>query len=1474
MSRSVRYGSSDSNLNNPSDDLDLLSDDDNQSNASSDIDTGAESPSSEKEAADPLLLAIEDLESRTVECLNDFKSHPGTATTGGGSKQNIHEELASLLRPVLEIAAHVGPSTARSICSTYGSYDLDSTIDEIYNRLNSDLILPVLLETAQSDTIPAKRAASLSFFSSLFRECQKGGSYLDKSTTTIPTLLGPYGPGGGGQHHQQHQLSMNIPPSMRPLLKLRANKRSLRQAELLRYWVQSSIPSLTPGTYTSFTSDASAASRGVLSASSSIKPSLRHIAERISNADDAGALRLFLPVMRMIGGVLHRLFLQGGKHHGGGGESSIHMESSDAALRSSCIKFVEIVVLCFSSKVQQGGDVGGAQQQSRRRGQNLDDFSLEDLPTGHPIITRESLEEIGEYAFTTLRGLTIIGGQVKIDSNLLPDILSSTQGFFEGGGGGYGSSPSTQIVSIIKPAALAYLEVESSVMESEGGEFKIDRRDLELDFSLSQKSYALTINAVSMLATNRPIFFKDSATCLARRTMDPPTYDDSASNSNISSLSKTAVTGVQSHLKASCLTLLRHSLSVTSGGWETLHRALSSVGMELQANKAYAAAKQQAALKTAGRAARNRAAIFYEWDQSEEVKRVSKRQRATDDALAQMRAAKAAKGLGNGVQLPASMVDACELVLLNLRYLPSQRPGAGGSSSVTRKKPINLDFVVDAVMTNGASLVADESRWYDRNGGAAWSMTVTSEDKTSVAEGKKDVCFKLESKALQAASLAREGKEGGKESDEAKIFVDQCQTAASDAFSRIVLRASSARSKSLGDIGNQIAARLAWTLRGVQPSSALKSSLDFSVESVSRATQSDSNEKDTNNPLIEFAKDRPLVASCLALDIVSSGGSGGVNAVNNNTGGAGSQQKGTPTGSTLAGSASSLANRILNEAYMQSFGSEQDCADTNKELYAKSLDVFVSSVVHACNRANEKPNDNDRKRAATLAASSMPQQLAVVPSATPSAFRIASSLCDIDAVNKKAADIARKASHQTIAASSAAHAAKAAAETRATKALLALRDAAIQRSKPDMRRSAVDCAVAITAGRLPGSPSVEDKALKLVMNVLFPKSTELANAVVSSATEELERAAMYAIENYEKIQRANKAVLAKKKSGDHYNNKNALQPISDEENVAMERVRKPAVLFMALCVRRPEIIVTLMRVSSKEGADVLSKAVRNNMYKLAGTAAKKHGAAAIALRVSDMIQEKEIPLLLAFLDNLAQSSDNALPSQELIDACHEIQRKRLDAKGKKDARYVIPIVSGVKREELVGKLPEFVSADDRVFKAALIRMSERLGRHALVFRDEPDKENPSLNGMTLCEQMVFLHRLDFRGVGLPQKRYLEAIRNCLEEDEIFTDRVIMAALDYMSGAFLAGEDGLPLAYMRTIILTCSKHESLHSWICHVLLPRLIEGKIYTDRRQWEGWMRCAKMLENTGAAGVSSIKEAIQNLPEEQLEMYLAIRNA
>jgi Symplekin tight junction protein C terminal len=164
-------------------------------------------------------------------------------------------------------------------------------------------------------------------------------------------------------------------------------------------------------------------------------------------------------------------------------------------------------------------------------------------------------------------------------------------------------------------------------------------------------------------------------------------------------------------------------------------------------------------------------------------------------------------------------------------------------------------------------------------------------------------------------------------------------------------------------------------------------------------------------------------------------------------------------------------------------------------------------------------------------------------------------------------------------------------------------------------------------------------------------------------------------------------------------------------------------------------------------------------------------------------------------------------------------------------------------------------------------MGDRVGRQALLFREEPDEENPSLHGMTLCEQLVYLHRLDFSAAGLPQKRYLAAIKLCLEDDEVYNDRVLMSALDEMSGLFLTGSEKLPLAFMRTNILVCTKHESLHSWICHVLLPRLVEGRIWSDPRQWEGWMRCAHMLEKSGDPGVSSV-EAIEKLPPEQLMQY------
>lgn len=1195
---------------------DLITDDDDNA-ATDDI--------SEDENESPLVLALDDLESRIVASLNEFKSHPGRASNP--RERNIHQELADILRPVVEASSHAGPSTARALAQTYPRVlGLEMCVDEIYTRVNSELVLPVVLESAQSDVVPAKRAASLAMFHTLYGEWQKGGSYLDGTTNNV-SLSGPYGVGGASSSSSSAaaggpQLLSSMETSRR------SNLRSARKAELLRRWVQSAIPNLAPGTFTSSTLDAAAAGRGVLSASAALKPCLRYMAQRIGSADDAGALRLFLPVMRMIEGVLGRLFLERARNNSGmevdGGEKE------GDALRSSCIKFLEIVVLCFSNKALPGAGAGQTIGRAKKDAsvsllmlivrlvlysiliyfmiitsylplvsfQHVNDFSLEDLPPGHPIITRESLEEIGEYAYSTLRGLVVLGGQAKIDPNLLLAAAASSSGGADFMGGG--SSPMSQIVAIIKvsscivdnktlifnvlithellspsqPAALAFQTIESEAEKTGGGEpntkngFVLDRSSIELDFCLSQKSYSISINAIQMLGTKRPIFFKESSTCLARRTMDPP---GESSGEAEGLLPKAAITAIRTHLRSSCLTMLRHFISVTSGSHEILVNALTEVGMGSQAERALQASRNQLNLMKGGRAARNRAAVFYEWDQSADASRAEKRQRDTDDAEARVRSAKIARGLGSGVQLPTSMADACELVLLNLKNLPPKRPPV--ASTTHRKHPVDLDFVVDAVLSNGASLSIDENHWYDRDGGDAWEM-----EEGEVADGgRKELSFHLNEKILETATNAAQKEELG---DAEKVFAEQTRAAASKAFSRVLLSASSARSGAVANYGKQLAARLAWTLQGVQPSADIESAHLMAVEATEKGA-----EKTGSSGSLRFAKEYPLVSTCLAFDLVPK------------------LQTSLPSddngSSSTALAASALSTRVLNEAYVCSV--VDDGGDTEqKKRYGECLDVYVSSVVSACDSANKKPNDNEKKRIATNAASLLPHQLGAAPSITPSALNLVGSLCDIDEVSKKAV----KTSRQSIAESAAGHAAKAAAEKRATAALLILRDVAFQRDA--VRGSAIDCAVSIASGRLPASAPIEDKALKLVMNVIFPKNSDCASKVMESATKELEFATQYAIDNHDEIEEANKVNARKKEKLGHVS-KSPLQPQSEEEKIALDRVRKPVVLIMALCVRRPEKIKDIMEMSCRDGANVLAKAVKTNMPKLAKAAAAKHG---------------------------------------------------------------------------------------------------------------------------------------------------------------------------------------------------------------------------------------------------------------------------
>lgn len=292
---------------------------------------------------DPFQLALDDLEGRVVSSLDVVKVHPGHRTEF--QFRTAQDELAALLQPLLEVAAHTSASIARTYTSGGGPEAVEATCEEAYNRVVSDLTLPVLLEMAQSDPVPSKRVACLEFFRKLFQEFRKPGSWLDQAY--MNANAGPYGAGSFSSSTSKQQQLQRQPAAQ---LHRRRMKRLQREGEVLRYWVQASLACMGDGVFTAEAAEAVVASRGIIAASASIRPSLKHVSQRIQDADDRGASRVFNPTMKMVEGVLNRLFLSS-RSGASSSASALPVESDQReGETSACIKFVEILCFCCASK--------------------------------------------------------------------------------------------------------------------------------------------------------------------------------------------------------------------------------------------------------------------------------------------------------------------------------------------------------------------------------------------------------------------------------------------------------------------------------------------------------------------------------------------------------------------------------------------------------------------------------------------------------------------------------------------------------------------------------------------------------------------------------------------------------------------------------------------------------------------------------------------------------------------------------------------------------------------------------------------------------------------------------------------------------------------------------------------------------------------------------------------------------------------
>ncbi|GFU76086.1 symplekin [Trichonephila clavipes] len=174
-------------------------------------------------------------------------------------------------------------------------------------------------------------------------------------------------------------------------------------------------------------------------------------------------------------------------------------------------------------------------------------------------------------------------------------------------------------------------------------------------------------------------------------------------------------------------------------------------------------------------------------------------------------------------------------------------------------------------------------------------------------------------------------------------------------------------------------------------------------------------------------------------------------------------------------------------------------------------------------------------------------------------------------------------------------------------------------------------------------------------------------------------------------------------------------------------------------------------------------------------------------------------------------TDKAPPSAELVSRVRDLYRKRVP-----DVRFLIPIINGLTKREVISALPELIKLNPTVLKEVFHRL---LGSNF---------SSP----LTPAELLVSIHNIDPSKCNL--KIIMKATSLCFEEKSVYTQVVLAMVIQQ-----LMEQDPLPILLMRTVIQSLANYPHLLGFVTNIL-HRLIVKKIWTQKKIWEGFIKCCQ----------------------------------
>uniref|UniRef100_A0A8C9TE56 Symplekin scaffold protein n=1 Tax=Scleropages formosus TaxID=113540 RepID=A0A8C9TE56_SCLFO len=173
-------------------------------------------------------------------------------------------------------------------------------------------------------------------------------------------------------------------------------------------------------------------------------------------------------------------------------------------------------------------------------------------------------------------------------------------------------------------------------------------------------------------------------------------------------------------------------------------------------------------------------------------------------------------------------------------------------------------------------------------------------------------------------------------------------------------------------------------------------------------------------------------------------------------------------------------------------------------------------------------------------------------------------------------------------------------------------------------------------------------------------------------------------------------------------------------------------------------------------------------------------------------------------------TDKVPPSPELVERVRDLYHKRVP-----DVRFLIPVINGLEKKEVIQALPKLIKLNPIVVKEVFNRL---LGtQHS--------------KGSDPTTVLVMLG--NFRPNAVCHLHHA-ATNLCFAEKNVYTSEVLAVVMQQ-----LMEQNPLPMLLMRTVIQSLTMYPRLGGFVMNIL-SRLILKQVWKYPKVWEGFVKCCQ----------------------------------